>query len=519
MCEYRFLHETQIDPSEVTVAKILEEVSRTFSEFLIIPGLTTTKHIPSNVNLKTPMARFKKGGESRFSLNVPFVSASMQAVSGVDLSIGLARKGGLSFIFCSQSIENQAEMVARVKHYKAGFVLSDSNLRPDNTLAEAVALSKRTGHSTIPVTHDGSPNGTFVGILTDKDFWEFEDDLNVPVSQCMTAKANVVFGDVGLSLHDANKLLRQNKKECLPIIDKDGKLQFLVFKKDFIDHINNPNELLDEKKRIAVGCGVNTHDYKDRVPALVAAGADALCFDSSDGYSEYQRDAAVWVRKKYGDSVVIGGGNVVDGEAFRYLATEAQVDFVKVGIGGGSICITREQKGIGRGQASALMDVVAARNNYFKETGIYVPVCSDGGLANDTQIIIALAMGADFVMMGRYFAMTTESPTPKVSIGGRLFKPYWGEGSNRARNWQRYNGESESDFKFEEGVDGYVPIVGSLSDVMGVTTAKLKSTMCNAGALTLSEFMNNAVLTRVSEQSFAEGGTGNIKTVDKEGNK
>jgi IMP dehydrogenase len=500
----------------VTVAKILEEISRTFSEFLIIPGLTTTEHVPAKVDLRAPVAKFRRGRESSFQLNIPFVSASMQAVSGTDLAIGLARKGGLAFIYCSQPIESQAEMVSRVKQHKAGFVPSDSNLRPDNTLAEAVALSKRTGHSTIPVTHDGSKNGTFLGIITDKDFWEFEDDLKVPVSKCMTAKKNVVFGEEGISLHDANKLLRQRKKECLPVLDKKGKLRFLVFKKDYIDHINNPNELLDEKKRLAVGCGVNTHDYKQRVPALVEAGADVLCFDSSDGYTEFQRDAALWVRKKYGDGVVIGGGNVVDGEAFRYLASEAKVDFVKVGIGGGSICITREQKGIGLGQASALMDVVEARNRYYKQTGTYIPVCSDGGLANDTQIILALAMGADFVMMGRYFAMTNESPTPKVSFGDRLYKPYWGEGSNRARNWQRYNGESESDFKFEEGIDGYVPIVGSLSDVLGITTAKLKSTMCNSGALTLGEFMKKAVITRVSQQSFAEGGTGNIKTADQE---
>ena len=495
---------------------ILNEVSRTFSEFLIVPGLTRTKDVPANVDLRVPMAKFKRGSSSSFVLNIPFVSASMQAVSGADLAIALARKGGLAFIYCSQTIESQAEMVSRVKQHKAGFVPSDSNLRPDDTLAQAVAMSKRTGHSTMPVTHDGSKNGVFLGILTDKDFWEFEDDLSAPVSRSMTAKENVVFGRVGMSLHEANRLLRKRKKECLPILDKKGHLQSLVFKKDYIDHIKNPYEMLDEKKRLAVGCGINTHDYKQRVPALIDAGADVLCFDSSDGYTEFQRDAAVWTRAKYGSSVVIGGGNVVDAEAFTFLAEKAKVDFVKVGIGGGSICITREQKGIGRGQASALMDVVAARNAYFRKTGTYIPVCSDGGLANDTQIIVALAMGADFVMMGRYFAMTNESPTPKVSIGGRLYKPYWGEGSNRARNWQRYNVESESEFKFEEGVDGYVPVVGSLSDVLAVTIAKLKSTMCNAGALTPLEFAQRAVLTRVSEQSFVEGGTSNIKTMDQE---
>ena len=368
----------------------------------------------------------------------------------------------------------------------------------------------------MPVTHDGSKDGIFLGIITDKDFWEFEDDLNAPVSEFMTPKENVVFGISGISLHEANKLLRSNKKECLPVLDSNGRLLSLVFKKDYFDHMTNPDELLDDSKRLVTGAGVNTHDYKDRIPALMEAGVDVLCFDSSDGYSEFQMEAIKWTKTKYGSKVVVGGGNVVDGDAFRYLVEEADADFVKVGIGGGSICITREQKGIGRGQASALMAVTAERDRYFQETGIYVPVCSDGGLANDTQIIIALAMGADFVMMGRYFAMTTESPTPIVSIGGRMYKPYWGEGSNRARNWQRYNQSGESGMKFEEGVDAYVPIVGSVKDVLSVTVAKLKSTMCNVGSTTLKEFSDNAVLTRISEQSFVEGGTSNVLSLDKD---
>ncbi len=498
------------------MARLLDEVSRTFSEFLLIPRLTKAIHSPENVVLKTPIARVSKNSGAPFLLNIPFVSASMQSVSGVDVAIALARKGGLAFIYSSQPIASQAEMVSKVKLHKAGFVQSDSNLRPDDTLAAAVALQRKTGHSTIPVTHDGTKNGKFLGILTDKDFWEFEDDLNAHVSEYMTSRENVVYGTVGISLHDANLLLHRHKKECLPVLDSDGYLRSLVFKKDYIDHRNNPFELLDEKKRIAVGAAINTHDYKERVPALVDAGADVLCIDSSDGYSEFQKEAAVWIRSKYGNSIILGGGNVVDAEAFNYLVKEADVDFVKVGIGGGSICITREQKGIGRGQASALMDVAQQRDAYFRERGIYIPVCSDGGLANDTQIIIALAMGADFVMMGRYFAMTNESPTPKVSIGGRMYKPYWGEGSNRARNWQRYSLGGGDEMKFEEGIDAYVPVVGSLSDILDVTIAKLKSTMCNSGASTLREFKENAILTRVSQQSFTEGGTSNVMRLDRD---
>jgi len=499
------------------MAEIIEEVSRTFSEYLLIPRLTRAEHQVKNVSLRAPVARFKAGGEPAFSLNIPFVSASMQSVSGPDMAIALARLGGLAFIYCSQSVGAQAEMVAKVKSHKAGFVASDSNLRPGSTLREAVALRKKTGHSTMPVTRDGSGTGEFLGILTDKDYWEFEDDLSRPVSEFMTPMEHVVLARVGTTLHEANMLLRKSKKECLPVLDSAGNLHSLVFKKDYVDHMNNPDELLDRQKSFAVGAGINTHDYRDRVPALVDAGADVLCLDASDGYSEFQKEAALWIRERYGDRVVIGGGNVIHSDAFRYLADEAQVDFVKVGIGGGSICITREQKGIGRGQASALMAVAAERDKYYKEKGVYVPLCSDGGLSNDTQIIIALAMGADFVMMGRYFAMTNESPTPRVSIGGRVYKPYWGEGSNRARNWQRYSeGGGESGLKFEEGVDAYVPVVGNVKDALDVTVSKIKAVMCNMGALTVKEFADNAVLTRISEQSFIEGGTSNVLSLDKD---
>ncbi len=493
------------------MAKILSDVSRTFAEYLILPGLTRKEHLPRNVSLAAPMGAFARGDSSRFHLNVPVVSASMQSVSGPEMAIALARQGGLAFVYCSQPIESQAGMIARAKAHKAGFVRSDSNVKATATLAELLAVQRRTGHSTAAVTADGTNTGKFLGIITDKDFWEFEDDLNSPVAGYMTPVEKVIHGRVGITLAEANRLLHKHKKECLPVLEADGRLNSFVFKKDYVDHMNNPREVLDPGKRLAVGAGINTHDYAERVPALVEAGADVLAFDSSDGYSEFQQEAARWVRARYGDRVVLGGGNVVSGEAFRYLAEEAAVDFVKVGIGGGSICITREQKGIGRGQASALMDVVRERDAFFAKTGRYIPVCSDGGLANDTQIILALAMGADFVMMGRYFAMTSESPTPKVSIKGRMYKPYWGEGSNRARNWQRYSDEAAVDrLKFEEGVEGYVPVVGTVPEVLGVTLAKLRATMCNVGARDLREFTHKAELTMVSEQSFIEGGTSNI---------
>ena len=500
------------------MAKIIDDISRTFHEYLLLPGLTTKKHTPVNVSLKTAIQRQnlkQKTKNSGLELNIPFVSAAMQSVSGPDLAIALARKGGAAFIYCSQSIESQAEMVKKVKEHKAGFVDSDSNLSPNASLRDAVELRKRTGHSTIAITEKGKNDSKLLGILTSKDFWEFKDDLSKPISKYYTPLSKLVMAKEGVTLQEATELLWKNKKECLPVIDKKGNLKSLVFRKDYFDHKSNPDELTDSRKRLFVGAALNTYDFKERARALVDAGADCLCLDSSDGYTEWQSEASRYLRREYGDSIVIGGGNVVTAEGFKYLVEKGEVDFVKVGIGGGSICTTREQKGIGRGQASAVMDIAEMRDRYFKEKKIYIPICSDGGLNSDTQVILALAMGADFVMMGKYFAMTDESPTPKINYKGRLFKPYWGEGSNRARNWQRYSQTENNQLVFEEGVDAYVPYSGRLSDKVDVSIAKIKASMCNVGVLGIKEFHEKAELTRVSEMTLVEGGTSNVERLDR----
>ncbi len=497
------------------MAIILDEISRTFQEYLLLPGCTTTEHTHDKISLKAPIQRYHKSEGMKAKLNIPIVSSAMQAVTGSKLSVALARKGGCGFIFCSQSIEDQAKMVRQVKEHKAGFVESDSNLSPSATLADVIELRNKTGHSTIAITEDGGKHSKLLGLLTSKDFWEFKDDLSKPVSEYYTPSEKLIFGEVGISLQEATDKLWQSKKECLPIIDKNGALHSLVFRKDFYDHKTNPDELTDDKKKLFVGAALNTYDYMDRAGSLIEAGVDVMVLDSSDGYGEWQKNAALELREEYGSDIILGGGNVVTAEAFRYLADVAKVDFVKVGIGGGSICITREQKGIGRGQASSVMEVAKERDKYFQETGHYIPICSDGGLSSDTQIIIALAMGADFVMMGRYFAMTSESPTPKISHKGRVYKPYWGEGSNRARNWQRYSQSSSKTLTFEEGVDAYVPYSGNMSETLDVTVLKLKSTMSNVGVNSLNDFHKNAKLVRVSEMTLVESGTGSVEQLDR----
>ncbi len=498
------------------MSKILTDISRTFSEFLLLPNLTTEKCIPENVSLKTPIVKFKKNEEPKICANIPMVSAIMQSVSGEEMGIALAREGGIAFIFGSQSIESQAKMVENVKKSKAGFVVSDSNVKPDATLGEVVELVERTGHSTVMITDDGTENGKFLGLVTDKDYRLSRDNLNEKIEKFMNKKENLVYAEEGITLKEANDKIWDEKISCLPILDKDGRLKHLVFRKDYEDRKNNSNSLLDEEKRYVVGAGINTRDYEERIPALVKAGVDIICMDSSDGYSVWQKKTIDFVREKYGDTVKIGAGNVVDAEGFRYLA-EAGADFIKVGVGGGSICITRETKGIGRGQASALIDVVAERDKYYEETGIYIPVCSDGGIVHDYHITLALALGADFVMMGRYFARFDESPTRTVKKNGSFYKEYWGEGSNRARNWQRYDmGGSKTKLAFEEGVDSYIPYAGKLKDNLDITLSKVRSTMCNCGSTTIEELHKNARLTIVSAVSIREGGAHDVITKDVE---
>ncbi|MDE6357887.1 MAG: IMP dehydrogenase [Eubacteriales bacterium] len=497
------------------MAYYYEEPSRTFSEYLLVPGYSSTDCIPENASLKTPITKYRKGQEEpAISMNIPLVSAIMQAVSDDKMAIALSKEGGISFIYGSQTIENQANMVKSVKNYKKGFVPSASNIRPDQTLDDILKLKEKTGHSTVAVTDDGTAGGKLLGIVTSRDYRVSRMEKNTKVSEFMTPIEKLVYADENTTLKEANNIIWDNKINALPIVNKEQRLVAFVFRRDYDSHKNNPLELLDSNKSHIVGAGINTRDYAERVPALIEAGADILCIDSSEGFSEWQKITIQWIREKYGDTVKVGAGNVVDREGFRFLA-EAGADFIKIGIGGGSICITREQKGIGRGQATSVIEVAKARDEYFKETGVYIPICSDGGIVQDYHITLALAMGCDFCMLGRYFSRFEESPTNKVIVNGNYMKEYWGEGSARARNWQRYDMGGESKLSFEEGVDSYVPYAGKLKDNLALTLSKVKHTMCNCGALTIEELQQKAKITLVSSTSIIEGGAHDVVLKDK----
>ncbi len=493
------------------MAQYYDEPSRTFSEYLFVPGYSSAEMTPDKVSLRAPIAKFQKGAEPAVSLNIPMTSAVMQAVSDDNLAIALAREGGLSFIFVSQPIESQVEMIRRVKTYRAGFSPSDTNVRPDQTVGELLSLRQKTGHSTAAVTDDGTTNGKLLGIVSSRDTRPDHTSPETKISDVMTPFDKLIVAQDGISLSEANDLIWEKKLNVLPIVDKQQHFVAFVFRKDYNSQRENPLTLTDDNKRYLVGAGVNTRDYEERIPALVEAGADVLCIDSSEGFSEWQKNTLQFVREKYGDKVKIGAGNVVDAEGFRFLA-EAGADFVKVGIGGGSICITREQKGIGRGNATALQDVAKARDEYFRETGWYVPICMDGGIVLDYHMTLALAMGADFIMLGRYFARFDESPTEKLLVDGKFVKEYWGEGSARARNWQRYDhGGGEKKLVFEEGVDSYVPYAGTLHDNVALTLAKVRATMTNIGAMSISDLQANAKITLASSVSIREGGAHDVE--------
>lgn len=496
------------------MAYYYSEPSHTFGEYLLVPGYSSDKCIPTNVSLRTPLCRYKRGEEPRLSMNIPMMSAIMQAVSDDKLAVALAREGGISFLYGSQTAEDQAAMVRRVKSYKAGFVSSDANLTVDMTLAQVLALKEKTGHSTMAVTDNGTSSGKLLGVVTSRDYRVSRMSMDTPVKDFMTPFERLIYADEDTTLGEANDLIWDNKLDMIPIIDKNQCLKYMVFRKDYTTNKENSMELTDCSKRYCVGAGINTRDYAERVPKLLDAGVNALCIDSSEGFSDWQRITLNYIHENFGGDVIVGAGNVVDKEGFRFLA-EAGADFIKVGIGGGSICITRETKGIGRGQATSLIEVAQARDEYFKETGIYVPVVSDGGIVHDYHITLALAMGADSVMLGRYFSRFDESPSDKVKINGTFYKEYWGEGSNRARNWQRYDLGGAQKLSFEEGVDSYVPYAGSLKDNVAITLAKVRSTMCNCGALDIKDFQDKAKLTLVSSVSIVEGGSHDVILRDK----
>lgn len=473
--------------------------SRTLTEFRLLPGLTTPATSIDAVSLTTPLVR-RPNSETNVLLRAPVLAAAMQAVSGPDMSIALAKLGGAAMVFCSQSIDSQVGMIKKIKTYKAGFV-EPRTISPDTTIHEVESLRRDAGFSTFPVVDDGR---RLLGLITRRDYSALAHGEQT-VAQRMIPREQLDVGVNVTDLEQANALLINGHRAVLPIVDAQDRLLALVFRKDIEDHLDNPDQTVDENKRLIAMAAVNTHDYRERVPTLVEAGVDILGIDSSDGYSSYQREAILWIRD-YAPRIPVIGGNVITAAGFDYL-TDSGAGAIKVGMGGGSICITQEQKGTGRGLASAIIDVVAARDRHADDTGTYIPVIADGGIVTSKDAVIALALGADTVMMGRYFARMDESPTNKLQINGRTMKPYWGEGSARAREWSPARYQQAS---FLEGVEGFVEYAGKLADNLPEMLSKMKAAMASCGCATIAQFHEKAELELVSALSIREGNVHDI---------
>ncbi len=474
--------------------RINVEPSRSLMEFRLLPRLTTADSAVDQICLEIPLA-WAREGQREIQLKTPLVAAAMQSVSGPEMGIELAKLGGAAFIFCSQSIEAQAEIITKIKSHKAGFV-KPLTVSPKTTVYQIETIKQDKGFSTFPVV---SEDNVFLGLITQRDYDAQAHGQLCVVDRMIPRNRLDVAVDV-TDLKEAHAQLVESHQSVLPIVDEADRLSYLVFRKDAQDQVNNPNEVVDDKKRLLAVAAINTHDYEERVAALVTSEVDAVAIDSSDGHSVYQQKTLKWIQENYPDLPVIGG-NIITEDGFDFLM-EAGAQAVKVGMGGGSICITQEQKGTGRGLATALMKVAEARDRYFQQTKRYIPIVADGGVTTSKDVVVALALGADYVMMGRYFARMEESPTEKVQINNHIMKPYWGEGSARARQWSgiRYYHDN-----FAEGVEGFVEYAGKLRDNLDEMLAKIKAAMSSCGCQTIRDLHERVQLELVTPYAIREG--------------
>lgn len=482
--------------------KIIDVPARSLSEYRLLTGLTDLDRTMSNVDLT---ARLCRRSNEHLMLKIPILSAAMQAVTGSRLAIALAQYGGLGVFPCSIPIDEEVRQIQEVKRFKGGFQTEVIALGPTDRLERAVALERERGFSTFPVTEDGSPHGRMIGLLTDKNF-DPRKDRDLPVSARMISDP-----DVGVEITDlkeANRLLVQYGHGVLPIVDREGRLSAVVFKKDLEKHLDFPDERVDERKRLMVAAAASTQPRdRERIAAVAEAGADVIVVDSSDGYSTFQGETIEHIKGEHNLPVI--SGNIITEEGFLHLA-ESGADAIKIGMGIGAGCITQEVKGTGRGQATAMIEVARARDAYAERTGTYLPLIADGGIENSGGMVVALALGADSLMMGRFFAGFTESagPARRHPVHGSV-KEYWMEASDKARNYGRY--ETTRDFFFEEGVEGFVEHIGSLYDHFSKTIHQIKAGLSSAGCCTIEELHRNAVVELQSVVALRDSGIHGIQ--------
>ncbi len=475
------------------MAQVLDSLSRSLQEYRLLPGYTPAEGGVDRVSLNT---RFCRSGQGFMTLQTPFVSAAMQAVTNARIAIAVAQLGGIGVVPVSQKTEQQCAVVDAVKRYKAGFQHDLRTLAPTQTLGEVCELIRQTGYTTYPVTDTGLFHGRLLGVLTDKDF-DPRNDLSLTVADRM--RKDVQVGVQVESLDEANRIMIRYGRGFLPVVSEEGTLQSVVFKKDRDKHLRHPMETIGANRRLRVAAAVSTHpEDLERIQQLLVHDVDALVIDASNGHTQYQADTLAYIKSQTDIPVI--AGNIVTARGFGFLV-QAGADAVKVGMGIGSGCTTQEVRGTGRGQATALLEISRARTEHALKTGSYIPLIADGGIASSNELAVALALGADSVMLGNLLARFAESPGRVVrATGGDYVKEYWMEGSRRAHNNRRY--QSDSAGFFEEGIEGWVPYAGSVYDGLPQLATRLRASLATCGCRNIEQLHQEAVLEVQSESSL-----------------
>ena len=442
----------------------------TYDDFILLPDYID--FAVSDVNLATQFTR-------ELRLNLPFVSSPMDTVTESQMAIYMALLGGIGIVHYNNTIEEQVRHVALAKRFENSFITDPVVLSPDHRIRDVDAIKVRDGFSSIPITEDGTRNSKVIGIVTGRDT-DFETDRDLPLRKVMTK--DVVTAPKGISLHEANQMLRRIKKGKLPIVDAAGQIVAMVCRRDLITNEEYPLASKDKDKRLLVGAAISTHDEdKERLAELVEVGLDVVVVDSSQGDSIYQADMIKEIKRRYPPLQVVAGNVVAERQCRRLIAAGA--DALRVGMGPGSICITQETVAVGRPQASAVYYCAKVG----RECG--VPVIADGGIASAAHAAKALALGASTTMMGSLLAGTSESPGEHFYHGGRRLKRYRGMASAAALGAggaKRYFSEKDK-IKVIQGVEGVVVDKGSLRTYLPLLALSLRHSLQDIGCRTIPE--------------------------------
>ena len=471
----------------------------TFDDVLLVPPHSTI--LPKDVSLKTKISR-------NIGLNTPLVSAAMDTVTEAKLAISMAQEGGIGIIHKNMSPGEQARVVEKVKRHESGVVTQPQVVSPSMSIGDVIYLCKKYKISSVPVVEE---DGQVVGIVTNRDL-RFETRLDLPISEIMTPRSNLITVNPGTDIEQARMVMHQNKLERVVIVDEDNKLQGLITVKDIIKKTTFPNANKDKNGRLRVGAAVSVgKDSDTRIEKLIEAGVDLLVVDTAHGHSEGVLKKVESIKLAHPEIDVVGG-NIATAQAARDLRS-AGADGVKVGIGPGSICTTRIIAGVGIPQLTAVSDVADAL------AGSGLAIIADGGIRYSGDIAKALAAGADCVMIGSMFAGTDEAPGEIELYQGRSYKTYRGMGSLGAMNQgsaDRYFQDAVAKDKYvPEGIEGRVPYRGPIVKIIEQMLGGLRSSMGYVGCESIEALHERAEFVEITAAGMNESHVHNV-TITKE---